>query len=203
MAIDWGTVLDFAEPVLGFAGGLLDDSDEMMAEAQKTGGRYAYPGQKKIASMLSPYLWESLGTGLTKEEKSMYRGAGKTSIMQGIKSARNRASSTYASQGLRGGRVADVLTRIDESAIPAMAKLETDIMSTDIGLKRKRISDILQFLGLTAGYGENTDISSSNSAPAKDDGGTPYGSMIGSVAGSFLPIPGGSIIGSIIGGLFD
>lgn len=120
--------------------------------------RFAYPGQKSIAKALTPYLWESLGTGLTEREKRLYRGEGRTSILQAVKAAQKQAGGTYAAQGLRGGRIADILSGIGEAGISELGKLETDIMSKDIEIKRKRLSDILNYLALSAGEGYPPDL---------------------------------------------
>jgi hypothetical protein len=200
-------------------GGLLDDSDDTRADASRDvaqiGARKSYPGQKQIASTLAPYLWENLETGLTEKEKTQYRSTGKTSILQQTKGQQDKASNILASQGLRGGRVADMLSRIGESSLPQFTKLENDIMNVDQAKKNKRIADILTFLSLQAG--EEEDIGGAfkpgsvqdvmNKLLSGNPGETGYG---GGTTGGFTGVPAGqvetsisSMIGSLIGGESD
>lgn len=152
----------------GLISGLLgdddnDDGDKYVQSAQ-IGARKSYPGQHATAKKLAPYLWENVDIGLTEKEKELFRGAGKTSILQGVSGARNQARKTYSSQGLRGGTVASALSRIDESRIPALGKLETDIYALDSNLKRKRIAELLAFLGLEAGIDPDAVTGGGNQA---------------------------------------
>lgn len=137
--------------VMGLLGGLLLSGGE--GGQAPAPGAEAYTGQKDIAKVLAPYLWENLDVGLTEEEKGLYRGAGKTSILQSAKAAQGQVSKTAASQGLRGGRVQDILSGVMEQTIPQFAQLEQGIMGKDIEMKQKRVQDILNFMNLKAGVG--------------------------------------------------
>lgn len=134
------------------------EAAEMSAEATKTGGKYAYPGQKSIAKALTPYLWENLNVGLTDQEKSLYRGEARTSVLQAIKGSERNISQTAAAQGLKGGSIANILSQSEASKYPAFASIETGIMKEDIAKKNKRLEDILKFLSLSAGYGEEANL---------------------------------------------
>lgn len=131
---------------LGLLGGLLEDDPK-----QQYQGQFAYPGQYKIAEGLGDYLWENIDTGLTADEKGFMRGAGKSKILTQSLGAKKVAKRQAASQGLRGGSIADIINDITAAEIPAIGSLETEIMALDVNQKRKRISDLLSFLGLKAG----------------------------------------------------
>jgi hypothetical protein len=153
--VAWGIPVALAASSV--IGSLLSDSGGDAEDVARIQAPRAYPGQKGIAKMLAPYLWENIDVGLTEKEKNLYRGEGLTGILQGAKGARRTASRTAASQGLRGGSIANILSDITESTIPARGKLESTIMTADILRKRKRIQDILAFLNLKAGYGEDIE----------------------------------------------
>lgn len=147
---------------LGFVGGLFDDDDNVNAskysgvEAQKIASKYGarrtYPGQKTLAKELSSFLSENLDMGLTEKEKDVYRGAGKTSILQASKAASKKTSKFAASQGLRGGNIARILSDVEMSTLPQFTKLESGIAEQDISAKRQRINQILGFLALQGGW---------------------------------------------------
>lgn len=120
----------------------------------KLGARRALPGQAEAAKNLQSYLFESLDEGLTEKERKLFRGAGKTNILQASEAAKKAASRGAAAQGLKGGAIANILAGIDQSTIPAMGKLETDIAALDAQTRRKAISDILALLGTPAGVTE-------------------------------------------------
>jgi len=189
---------------LGFVSGLLDDSADTAGQygvqAAQATQRKAYPGQKLLASKLAPYLWENLGIGLTEEEKSTMRGAGRTGILQSIKANRMKISDIYASQGLRGGTVASALKSAGDITKP-FAELESGISMQDINLKRKRISDIINFLNLQsgAGYDIGEDTGSGN---ISDELKNAYQSLgySGFVGGAGMDMSGMSI-GDIIGAM--
>jgi len=189
-AIPWSTIISSGAD---FLGGLLDDSDEVEAQSKiqsaAFGARYAYPGQKALGGKVSNYLWENLGLGLTESEKRLMRGSGRTSIMQGVKSATGDTRKQAASQGLRGGAIANILANINQSKVPAFAKLESDISSKDMTLKRERMKDILTYLGLSAGYGEDAGSSGSGNATIAGIVNSLYGS--GGSGGSSGAGPGG------------
>jgi len=126
------------------------DAARIMANAQK---KYAYPGQKTLAASITPYLFENLGEGLTEKEKNIYRGEGKTQILQTAMGGKEQITSGAAGQGLKGGAVADILRRNFETTIPAMGQLETNIMKADIQRKDQNIQNILGYLSLSAGEG--------------------------------------------------
>lgn len=119
----------------------------------------AFAGQGRIAELLGPMLFENLDVGLTEQERQTFRGAGRSAIQAGVRSATRGTSRAFASQGLRGGNVATALSGIEESIIPQFAELESGISREDISLKRKRIAELLQFLGLTT-FQEGEEVSS-------------------------------------------
>lgn len=125
-------------------------------ESAKIQAPKAYPGQKELATKLAPYLWENLDIGLTEQEKNVYRGEAKTPVLQALKSLTGETSKYAASQGLRGGSIADILSRIEEQKLPAFAQIESNIMKSDIAKKQTRIADILAFLDLKAGESEES-----------------------------------------------
>jgi len=215
--------------ITSLLGGLLDTSGEDAIKAAQAGSnkKYAYPTQKSIAKDFGPYLWEGIGKGLTGEEKDLYRGEGKTSILQASKGAQTQASRTSAAQGLRGGTIANILAGIQSQEIPAMAGLETGIMGADINKKQTNIANLMSFLGLAAGeedpaYGSNQSIASiinklypgggeggnetDEQSYAKEGSGGSFGwdwsgASKGLVLGAASPMPGGTILGGILGGL--
>ena len=198
--IPWGSIIQAGG---GLLAGLLDDSEEesnkTYLQAAQLKGQYAYPGQKKIARSLAPYLWENVNMGLSESEKRLMRGAGRTSIMQGIRDSIAKGKSIYAGQGLRGGAVARALSGISESRVPQLAKLETDISAADIKARKERVTDILKFLALSAGYGED-DVSS----PSVENTGIVSNTLnsywdSGGVGNGVAPIGGGGYIGGSIG----
>ena len=132
-------------------------ANTQLAQAQMMATE-AYPGQKSIAKALAPFLWENLNQGLTEDEKLQYRGEGKTSILQGAKSGEKAITNIAASQGLKGGAITRAISGVREGTIPQFAKLEGDIRGLDVNLKRKSISDILQFLSLATHEGEGADL---------------------------------------------
>jgi hypothetical protein len=175
--VDWATFIDLLEVGGSIYGGMkAGEAQEDIAKMQIASSekiaqaslQRAYPGQKSIAKLLGPYLMENLGVGLTEKEKETYRGAGRTGILKGVQSAQRGASKILASQGLRGGRVADILSDIGETSIPQFARLESDISQQDIGLKRQRIQDVLGFLNLKAGLEEGDIASILGKSPASN-----------------------------------
>lgn len=203
--IPWDTIISSGA---SFLGGLLDESDETWLQGQKIssafGAKYAYPGQKALGGKISSYLWENLNTGLTEGEKRLMRGAGKTSILQGVRSAKAGTSRSAASQGLRGGSIANILANIDKSKISAFGKLETDIQTADINTKRQNIKDILTYLSLSAGYGEDAGSSSGGNSQIASIVNSLYGGGGGSAASGAGPgggnAPATSSAGFNIGG---
>ena len=135
-------------------GMMLDDSGDDAKDVARIQAAKAYPGQKTVAKALAPYLWENVDTGLTEQEKTQYRSTGKTNILQQVRGTQKQTSNIFASQGLKGGRVADMLAGISESAFPEFARLESNIFGLDQAKKDKRMKDILDFLNLKAGEGE-------------------------------------------------
>ena len=184
----------------GLLSGLLDDSDETSADAMtksaQIGARKSYPGQHKIAKSLAPFLWENLDVGLTEQEKQTFRGAGRTSVLQGNASTRGQVTKTAASQGLRGGTIAEMLSRINPAQ--GFSEVESGISQQDILLKRKRMDDILKFLSLEAGKNpdgsgnkKNKTISDTVEEFFRDNGGP--GVNYGGDPGGFDPsigVPG-------------
>jgi len=140
----------------------------------------AYPGQGKLAAELAPYLWENINTGLTPEEKKLYYNQGKTSILQADKSNRGQASKIFASQGLKGGSIANLLASTNASEF---TKLNNNIMLADINKKNMRIEDILKFLSLKAG--NNLDSDDINSLLG-DGGSNSFLSSIAPAAGAMI-----------------
>jgi len=113
--------------------------------------KFGYKTQPDIARALGPYLWESLGEGLTAQEEKAYRGKAKTAVSREVESKKGTISDMLSSQGLRGGRVADILAGIDETGITSMMNFETELVGQDIKKKNKSIADLFQFLSLSAG----------------------------------------------------
>ena len=126
---------------------------QALAALQAAGlsGRTSLPGQSEISEALSPYLWENIDIGLTEKEKTLFRGAGKTNILKSAKDTRGLMTKRAASQGLRGGSISNILSNIDESVLPSLAKVETNIAELDVARRQGRISDILTFLSLEGG----------------------------------------------------
>ena len=159
---------------LGFLGGLLDDSDTDVAnigagastESAKIMSRKAYPGQRDLATKIAPYLWEHIDTGLTETDKQIYRGAGRTSVSQALKSAGGIASRKASSQGLKGGSIANILAEIESRKATGFAGIESDIAVKDIERKKSRVQELLAFLALQAG-----------NEPGAGGGGTGGGSI--------------------------
>lgn len=192
---------------LGFLGGLFDDSDETAANAAmyaaQMGAKKIYPEQKELASKLGPYLSENLGIGLTQQEKDLYRGEAKTSILQGAKAAKRSISDIMASQGLRGGAVADRIAKTDESTLPQFASFENMMAQLDIKKKRQSIQDIINFLALSAGevIGGNSNNNNIPSNTVNPTGGDNFASadiFSGDIMG---PIGLDAIIADMVGGV--
>ena len=111
-------------------------------------GKKAYAGQKDLAKNVAPYLWENLEVGLTEQEKQGFRGAGRTSIADTLLGTKRKASSSAASQGLKGGSIANILSGIDEQKVGAFAGLESDIAGLDMARKKTRMDELQNFLSL-------------------------------------------------------
>lgn len=114
--------------------------------------RRTFPGQRSLAKNVAPFLWENIDVGLTEKEKEHYRDTGRTNILKGIESTKRGVTRAAASQGLRGGAVADIVSGVYESQYPLFGKLESDITSMDISRKKQRVAELLAFLGLESGY---------------------------------------------------
>ena len=136
--------------ILNVGAGLLDDDDQALFNPAS--GSFAYPGQQDLASTLAPFLKEKIGKGLTDAERDLYLGKGKTSILQQAKAQKDKVSSYYSSQGLKGGAIAEAMKGIGESTFPAIAGLETAIAEKDIAAKQSNIANALNFLNVKSGY---------------------------------------------------
>ncbi len=164
---------------LGFLGGLLDDdggsskSSKRMAKAQVESSKISartqrvFPGQKKLAEILAPFLAENLDVGLTEEEKDVYRTTGREAVDKATRGSVRNVERGAASQGLRGGSIANIISNLYEERAPAYGAVESDIMGMDIAHKRKRIADILGFLGLRMGYDEEEPVATSTPSPRR------------------------------------
>jgi hypothetical protein len=108
---------------------------------------YPYMGQSSFMETLAPYIEENL-KGLTTQEWDLYRGEGRDAIATAAKGASQEISTLAASQGLKGGSIANILAGTAESQIPAFAGLETEIAKIDIEKKSQSIQDALAFSGL-------------------------------------------------------
>jgi hypothetical protein len=108
----------------------------------------ALEGQDVVARALGEDISGRVGVGLTEEEKQVYRGAGRTGIDTAIKGQLEKAKQILASQGLRGGSVADILGDIELSQVGEYAGLESNIMQADIAKKAGNIQEALAFMNL-------------------------------------------------------
>ena len=143
-------------------------SKELARLNARVGARRALPGQAGVEESLAPFLTERIGTGLTGKEQQVYRGAGRSAIETSLAGAYADYKGNAASQGLKGGAIASGLNKIGESKIPAFADLENRIAMMDIDQKNTNISQILQYLGLSAGMTDEQI----EAAIAKMGGGT-------------------------------
>ncbi|GAG59155.1 unnamed protein product [marine sediment metagenome] len=128
-------------------------------QQRKAEGRYAeaaieagktkkYPYQTALAKEFGSYMTERIGTGLSPEEKTLYRSTGRGAISEALVAEKGRVAGEYGAQGLRGGAVAGALRRVGEGRAPAMAGVETAIMGADIAAREQTIAQVLQFLGI-------------------------------------------------------
>ena len=167
------------------------DIQKQIAELQIYGNKYSaeiarlsnletaarqYPGQMKTGQSLSEYLQSKIGTGLSGEEKGLYRSMGSTAIEKGIAGALEEAETTYASQGLRGGSVAERLGQISGSRPELYGSLENKIMEADMGVREQNIAQTLSFLQTSA---------------APQSSGYPGGESAETVGGGASVVPSG------------
>ena len=127
-----GTIQDFVTRALGTSGVNTDTS------------KYA---NASYLNKAMPSIEANLG-GLTGAEKTLYTSLGKQNIMSGVKSSLASTSKSAASQGLRGGTIANILANVSSQTIPAMGKLGTDISQMDIAKKQQAIQDIISSAGI-------------------------------------------------------
>lgn len=178
--------------------GNINASGEWSVKAADIMAKKAYPGQKDLATNLAPYLWENLDVGLTGQEKQEFRGMGRTAVDTSIRGQRRGVKTNAATQGLRGGTIADMVAGVNSQQTPAYAGLETNISALDQQVKKKRMDDILKFLSLNT-YGEGgTSSETGNSTPAPLSAFDQVLADIGYIGGG-----GGGVGGDGLGGASD
>lgn len=157
-----------------------------------------YPGQMETGQNLADYLDERIGLGLTDVEQQLYRTKGKGMIEKGIAAGTEGIETTYASQGLRGGAVAEAVGGLESQRPELYGGLESRIMEADIGAREQNISQALAFLQTSAAprspTGESVQPTTPVAAPPAG-GGLP-----GGPTPAYQPVSVGGGTGGIVGG---